>query len=170
MNSSNYTGNRNQPRNSGAHYGGGSGRNGGYPQGESKSEPLPELRITEDSYVDDAEKVIVYLEKNFGRDKLITTSQLRNILSMAADIYNQLMTTESQGDTLAGDLAQRIDYLRVRCVYASGRDRNVKRFLEASKLVEQIRKIGGSRKGFMLFYRYMEALVAYNSFHGGKDN
>ena len=158
MNDRKSWGNQNQNRRGGDQHGG-------------SSLPKPDIKITESSYVEDAEKVILYL-KNASKDRKlkITTSQLRNILSMAADIYNQLLTDDSGGDALQPEISQRIDYLRVRCVYSAGRDNDVKAFLDVSKLIEQIGKIAGSRKKFMLFYRYMEALVAYHRFHGGKDN
>ena len=144
-------------------------RRGGDQPGWS-SLPKPDIKITESSYVEDAEKVILHLKNANGGRLKITTSQLRNILSMAADIYNQLLTDDSCGDALQPEISQRIDYLRVRCVYSAGRDNDVRDFLDVSKLTEQIGKIAGSRKMFMLFYRYMEALVAYHRFHGGKDN
>ena len=158
MNDRKSWGNQNQNRRGGDQHGG-------------SSLPKPDIKITESSYVEDAEKVILYL-KNASKDRKlkITTSQLRNILSMAADIYNQLLTDDSCGDALQSEISQRIDYLRVRCVYSAGRDNDVRDFLDVSKLTEQIGKIAGSRKMFMLFYRYMEALVAYHRFHGGKDN
>ena len=144
-------------------------RNGGYQQNQNIQKP--DVKVSESSYVEDAEKVILYLKNARNKGKLkITTSQIRNILSMAADIYNQLMTEDTSGDALQPEISQRIDYLRVRCIYSAGRDDDVKDFLDVSKLMEQLGKIAGSRKMFMLFYRYMEALVAYHRFHGGRDN
>jgi CRISPR-associated protein Csm2 len=154
MNSS-YGGNRNH------------GRSGGGNNYQNRPDiPAPDVKVTETSYVDDAEKVILYLKES---KKLITTTQLRNILAMAADILNQILTSENKSDSLEQELVERIDYLRVRCAYAAGRDKEVDKFLQISRLNEQIKKIGNSKKRFMLFYHYMEALVAYNRFHGGSD-
>lgn len=50
------------------------------------------MRINEKNYVDKAEKVISDLAeeskvKNRGRVNIVTTSKLRNLLAMTADIY-----------------------------------------------------------------------------------
>lgn len=54
------------------------------------------MRINEKNYVDKAEKVISDLAeeskvKNRGRVNIVTTSKLRNLLAMTADIYNQVL-------------------------------------------------------------------------------
>lgn len=62
-----------------------------------------------------------------------------------------------------------IQYMRVKLVYQAGRERNVKEFMETSELDKYIQQIGGSIKQFEEFSRYVEALVAYHKFYGGKD-
>ena len=57
---------------------------------------LINMRINEKNYVDKAEKVISDLAeeskvKNRGRVNIVTTSKLRNLLAMTADIYNQYL-------------------------------------------------------------------------------
>ena len=60
------------------------------------------MRINESTYVDKAEKVIINLaeeskEKNRGKVNIVTTSKIRNLLAMTADIYNSLdLFTETQ--------------------------------------------------------------------------
>ena len=53
------------------------------------------MRLTEDNYVDIAERAIKKLseEKNKnGRPiPLVTTSKIRNLLAMTADIYNEVV-------------------------------------------------------------------------------
>ena len=49
------------------------------------------MRINESTYVDKAEKVIINLveeskEKNRGKVNIVTTSKIRNLLAMTADI------------------------------------------------------------------------------------
>ena len=41
---------------------------------------------------------------------------------------------------------------------------------ENSHLIDHLDKIGDDKKKYMLFARYMEALVAYRKFKGGKDD
>ncbi len=40
---------------------------------------------------------------------------------------------------------------------------------ESAKIIDILKEIGGSRGKYILFSRYMEALVAFRKYHGGKD-
>lgn len=129
--------------------------------------------ITEKNYVDEAEKVIRMLSskknpRNGRPVPMVTTSKIRNILAMAADIYNEILLL--QEDELGQELEGRIDYLRVRCVYEYGRGGgDVKDFIKEAKLLELLKEIGGSRKNYLLFHRYMESLVAFHRYYNGKE-
>lgn len=132
--------------------------------------------IEEGTYVKKAEQVMKDLQnveidnkKRINVVKKITTSKLRNLLAMAADIYNEVLISDEQ---LAGDLSSRIDYLRVRFVYEVGRDdkdKAVKVFVERTEILEALKEVRKSRKQYILFYHYMEALVAYHRYYGGRD-
>lgn len=129
--------------------------------------------INENNYSDVAESVIKKLlqpitDKN-GRQKkvkMISTSQLRNILAMSADIYNQVVPLEKD---LTDEINSRIEYLRIRCFYEAGREHLVKDFMKCSKIPEILREINGEKKNFILFNHYLEALVAFRKYYGGKD-
>lgn len=135
------------------------------------------MYINENNYADEAEKVILQL-KNKTNPKtgksvpMVTTSKIRSILAMTSDIYNEVIML--QDDKLSEDLAGRIEYLRIRVVYEVGRDEDrdkpVKSFVMQSKILEILKEIKGSRKNYILFNRYMESLVAFHKFYGGKDN
>lgn len=135
------------------------------------------MYINENNYADEAEKVILQL-KNKTNPKtgksvpMVTTSKIRSILAMTSDIYNEVVM--QQDDKLSDDLAGRIEYLRIRVVYEVGRDEDrdkpVKSFVMQSKILEILKEIKGSRKNYILFNRYMESLVAFHKFYGGKDN
>ena len=109
------------------------------------------MRINENNYVDKAEKVIKELaeeskQRNRGRVDMVTTSKLRNLLAMTADIYNQVLTWQSE--TLSDELNGRIEYLRIRFVYECGRDdskRKVRNFVEKSEVLEILKEIKKSR-------------------------
>ena len=60
--------------------------------------------------------------------------------------------------------------LRVRMVYDAGRERDVKDFVEQAKLLEYLKGVGDSREEMIRFAHYMEALVAYHRYLGGRDN
>lgn len=60
--------------------------------------------------------------------------------------------------------------LRVRMVYDAGRERDVKDFVEQAKLLEYLKGVGDSREAMIQFAHYVEALVAYHRYLGGRDN
>lgn len=128
-------------------------------------------RLTEDNYVDLAEKAIKELKEKKdrrGRDiPLVTTSKIRNLLAMTASIYNDVMICQTE--ELSKEIVGRINYMKIRFIYEAGREPKVKDLVLAAKILEHIDEIGNSRKQYILFSRYMEALVAYRKFYGGKD-
>ncbi len=129
------------------------------------------MKLNEQNYVDEAEKVILGLVNLKGRNgksiPIVTTSKLRNLLAMTADIYNQILNQHEE--RLSTDICSRIEYLRVRFLYEAGRDDGVKNLAESAKIIDILKEIGGSRGKYILFSRYMEALVAFRKYHGGKD-
>lgn len=128
------------------------------------------MRINEENYVSKAEDVIKKLAEKkdkWGNSNMVTTSQLRNLLAMSADIYN--IITAQTDDKLSEEIKGKIEYLKIRIVYDAGRDPKVKDLVKASEILECISEIQGSRKNFILFNRYLEAIVAYRKYLGGKD-
>lgn len=130
------------------------------------------MQITEQNYVEEAERVIEKLT-NLKDDRnkpipLVTTSKLRNLLAMTADIYNEVMSQND--DKLNEDICSRIEYLRVRFLYEAGREKAVKNLVKEADIIEILKHINGNRKKYILFNRYMEALVAFHKYYGGKDN
>ncbi len=128
--------------------------------------------INEKNYVDEAEKVIKNLsnkidKRNQKKVPMVTTSKIRNLLAMTADIYNNVLN--SQEENLSNELVGRIEYLRLRFVYESGRDTQVKDFVESAGILDIIKEIKGKKSAYILFNRYMEALVAFHKYYGGKD-
>lgn len=83
-------------------------------------------------------------------------------------IYNieKLRTAEKE---LLPDSAAKLGMMRVRTAYEAGRDSAVKNFVEQTKLLQYIKGIRLDRKAFLNFAHYMEALVAYHRYYGGKD-
>ena len=118
-----------------------------------------------EDYVAEADKVMKY---KLAESKL-TTSKIRNILAMFSEIYNEVMF-DSESNELTEDSVSKINYMRVRLAYECGRDSDVKNFNKASNLIENIKSIGKNREQFILVFHYMEALVAYHRFYGGRDN
>ena len=123
------------------------------------------MQVNEQNYVDTAEKVIKDLMRKKSK---LTTTKLRNLLSMTTDIYNEIM--DKKEERLNADICSRIEYLRVRFLYEAGREDSVKDLVNEAGIMDLLKNINGSKKNFVLFSRYMEALVAFHRFHGGKDN
>ena len=126
--------------------------------------------INELNYVDEAEKVIKRIEgkyrnqRNSGKN-IITTSQIRNILAKTAELYNRVLSSDGASSTLDEDILGEIEYLRVNFVYQAGREKSVKEFVDEAKILEILRNIKDSKKDFLTFCRYMEALVAFRKYH-----
>ena len=97
------------------------------------------MRINDNNCVDKAENVIKNLvkgaRKNFkGEPDIVTTSKIRNLLAMNADIYNQVLTKSSE--KLDDEICGRIEYLRVRFMYECGREPKVKEFVQQAEILE----------------------------------
>ena len=99
--------------------------------------------------------------------KSITTSKLRNWFSIANDIYNvESRSTESK---LKAESRMKLMNLRLRIVYDAGKDNIVLNFVTRANLLSYIKGIGESREQMIRFTHYMEALVAYHKYFGGKE-
>ena len=130
------------------------------------------MRINEENYVAKAESVILELKKKIPKQKekdgMVTNSKIRNLLSMSADIYNQVL--DCKDDKLPQELNGRIEYLRVRYIYEAGREPKVKDLVIQGELLEIMKEIQGSKKNYILYYHYMEALVAFKRFLNENDD
>lgn len=140
-------------------YGGPNGKKKENSRQEQKpivAKPLPA------DYVDAAEKVI-----QSSGDR-ITTSKLRNLLSQFVDTYNteNLLT----GSKLQSASMNALTLARIRMLYEAGRDPKVKAFIEAAELLPYLKDIGDSREKMINYYHYLEALVAYHKYYGGREN
>lgn len=127
------------------------------------------MMINAENYVDRAENVIKTLLKNKnGRSiPIVTTSKLRNLLAMTADIRNEIMNQNEK--KLNEGIRSKIEYLRIRFIYEAGREPSVKALVTEAGLLDILKEIGADRERFLLFNRYMEALVAYRKFYVEKD-
>ncbi len=136
------------------------------------------MAIDKLNYTVKAEKVIFDLAKkdkygNTKRDKngkldiSLTTSKIRNILSMVSALYNDVQRYKEK--ELSEEFLSRIQYLKMRIAYEAGREESVEDFVKKANLMGEIKEIGTSKDNLILFCNYMEALVAYRKFYGGKD-
>ena len=123
--------------------------------------------LTDDNYVDKAEAAIKSLKRN-NRDRrnpdafLLTTSKIRHLLSLTSALF---VESNVKGYP---DLQDKIAYLRVQFVYQSGREFAVKDLVQQAQILEALKEVS-NKETLQRFCRYMEALVAYFKFYGGKD-
>lgn len=145
----------------------------------NEKEEYPKVKFNQKDYVKSAEDVIKYLEKEKfstftnakkGSKDTLTTSAIRNILGSTSEIYDMV---RSQGPEAVRD---KLAYLKVKLIYQSGRNADVKRFVKVSKLIQALDLLeekyyqkSEEKDKIILFCRYMEALVAYFKYYGGKD-
>lgn len=130
----------------------------------------PFVDLTEENYVELAEKAIDAIGENKdknGKPKVLTPSKIRNILSLNAEIYNDVINDSAE--QLSEEIRGRINYLKVRVIYEAGRELTVKTFVNEAHLLENLNGIKGIKKQYLLFSRYLEALVAYRKFKYGND-
>lgn len=134
--------------------------------GQQKELP-PEItpkKVPED-YVDEAERIMRSL---MSQPKKVTTSKIRNLLSLVTDIYNtENIRTEEK---LLPESIVKLNLMRVRVAYECGRDDTVKSFVAQTNLLEYLKGISTDRADLIRFAHYMEALVAFHRYLGGKEN
>ena len=139
------------------------------------------MNIIDGDYVASAEDAIKKLKtKRLAPDKsipVLTTSKIRNLFSMASEIYNDVVNL--QDEQLEQNIIDKINYLKIKFLYETGRIDNqapkyckypVRDFVECTKIIDELDNIGESKTRFIKFFHYFEALVAYHKFYGGKDN
>ena len=86
---------------------------------------------------------------------------------MTSEIYNEVVLQSEEA--LTPEQVGKIQYLKIRTIYEAGREPSVKNFVKTANIIEHIDGINKKRSRFILFSRYMEALVAYRKYLGGKD-
>lgn len=148
-------------------------RGGKDPQKALPPETIP--RKVPENYVDEAERIMRVL---ISSGTTVTTSKIRNLLSLVTDIYNdESIRTE---DKLKPDSVVKLNLMRVRVAYEYGRDNGesvgkdivypMKEFITQAHLREYLKGISTDRADLIRFAHYMEALVAFHRYLGGKEN
>lgn len=122
--------------------------------------------------VGDAEKVIVNLEKDKYGKIALTTSQVRKFLTAINVVRNKVdlyIAQNKETKELSSELVAEVKFLKVNLLYQAGRINTVKQFMNTANLGNIIDNIGKDTKKFQKLCKYVEALVAYHKFYGGKD-
>ena len=146
--------------------------------GKDQQKALPPETIPKkvpENYVDEAERIMRAL---ISSGTTVTTSKIRNLLSLVTDIYNdESIRTE---DKLKPDSVVKLNLMRVRVAYEYGRDNGesvgkdkvypMREFITQAHLREYLKCISTDRADLIRFAHYMEALVAFHRYLGGKEN
>lgn len=135
------------------------------------------MSIQNEDLVAKAEKVIKGIGRADTRNPgkfyfYLTTNQIRKFLSAISGISNKVNAFRTQNpdsDELPQDFADEIRYLKILLVYQSGRERNVEKFVSDAGLLKEIDNVGNSVAKFIKLSKYVEALVAYHRYYGGRD-
>lgn len=125
-----------------------------------------------------AQGMPMYSDKGFKICKpAVTTSQLRKFLTavnMVTNKVNVYRAKDTAAVQLPPELVAEVQYLKVKIIYQAGKEDSkkpfVSDFVRASNMIQRIDAIGDSIKKYENFARYVEALVAYHKFYGGRDN
>ena len=136
------------------------------------------MMLNNGNYVEEAKNAILSIQKKYGKTTLneITSTKIRSILSMTAAIYNDVITL--QEDELNDDICGQIQYLKLRIIYEVGRDKDSNNkskvhpmivFIDETKILQHLEEVGKSKSQYIIFSRYMEALVAYRKYYGDRD-
>ena len=137
-------------------------------------------RLTQLNFVSCAEEVIKSkIMKKGGNNSqetsktpMITTSKIRNMLELTNTLYNKLI--KYREEELSDEIIGYIQYVRLKFAYEYGRDLKEKQktvvdFIEKADIMNHLKSIGNSREQALIFCKYMESLVAFHKFYGGRD-
>ena len=116
------------------------------------------------------EVMVAYMN---SKDAKITTSKLRNIMSMISEIYN--FESRRREETLDQGSISKLQRLHIRIVYEYGRtetNKEFKPFCNRFRVLEYLTEISRNhykRSDFINYAKFFEALVAYHRYRGGRD-
>lgn len=140
----------------------GQNRQGGSYQGGNQPAKEDAAMVLPPNFVDKAMEAMDKL-----KNSKLTTSKIRRILSMVNDLRSSLLLNTE--DKLTEAEKDAIQYLRMRIAYESGREESVKQLVTESHMIGYLKDIGDDKRKLEQFITYVEALVAYHRFFGGKE-
>lgn len=102
-----------------------------------------------------------------NKDNMVTTTQLRQLLSNSVIVKNKISSNVlKKEDKLSDKLLNDVKYLLIKHTYQCGRESKVKEFDKKFEISEKLKKIK-TKKDFDDFYRYLEEIVAYVKYYIG---
>ncbi|KIX91208.1 CRISPR-associated protein Csm2 [Staphylococcus microti] len=121
-----------------------------------------------------AQKVVEANAKptKYGKHEIfggLTTSKLRGLLENVNRLHTIVFNVA--GDELSADFIDELEYLKVKFYYEAGREKTVDTFLSKTFMIQIIDKVieKRSKKYFLDYCKYFEALVAYAKYYQKED-
>lgn len=101
--------------------------------------------------------------------KGLTTSKLRSLMEQVNRLYTIVFNSSSE--LLSDDFLDELEYLKVRFYYEAAREKSVDIFLQKTFMIQIIDQAikKKSKKYFLNYCKYFEALVAYAKFYQTED-
>lgn len=124
--------------------------------GRFKSELSDLKKLGMDRLVEIADKVGEAIAKK------VKMNQIRRFLDGARKVEAELKSREK-----FEEVKDQIVLLRPKLAYAAGRNNDVKELAEI--LDTAVKSAAQTQENFMKFLRFMESIIAYHRFHGGRD-
>ena len=135
---------------------------------DNKKPEFDASKLDAANFADIAEEIIKAHKDFMDRDP-ISTSQIRNLLDLLNVLRERLRTERVK--ELTEDMKGQVQYIKLRFVYAAGRDKDskgVRDFIQRSGMIACLDTVKDSVKQYELVCKYMEALVAYHKYYINK--
>lgn len=99
----------------------------------------------------------------------LTTSKLRNLMEQVNRLYT--VAFNSTNEKLSENFIDELEYLKVKFYYEAGREKSVDVFLKKTLMFPIIDRViqKESKKFFLDYCKYFEALVAYAKYYQKED-
>jgi len=123
------------------------------------AEKLEKLNNMRDLRADDLVEYADNLGDYLAREVKLKTSQIRKFLDAVNEIKSRSFREKF-------DFEREVILLRPKLAWAAGRQREVGPLM---RVLDPCMKRVKDEKDFTNFARFVEAIVAYHRFHGGKD-
>ena len=99
----------------------------------------------------------------------LTTSKLRKLMEQVNRLYT--IAFNSNEDQLNEEFIDELEYLKIKFYYEAGREKSVDEFLKKTLMFPIIDRViqKESKKFFLDYCKYFEALVAYAKYYQKED-
>ena len=99
----------------------------------------------------------------------LTTSKLRKLMEQVNRLYT--IAFHSNEDQLNEEFIDELEYLKIKFYYEAGREKSVDEFLKKTLMFPIIDRViqKESKKFFLDYCKYFEALVAYAKYYQKED-